>query len=289
MSNHKTIKPKVACPGCGVASVHQSDKITGPRSWNFAAPKQQQPAKEVAVSKRHSSCAPAYLPRRFSRSGRIDLTGKRVGRLTVLFEGHVKQTASGAKQYFWLCKCDCGKEVFVDGCCLRRGTTTSCGCYSRDRSTKHGLAKRNRKTGETEHWIYKLWHGMKARCYNPNHKNYVDYGGRGITVCERWLNSVEAFYADMGDRPSDKHSIDRIDNDGPYSPDNCRWATMAEQNEGTRQTHLITASGITLSIGKWAKRLGVSRRTIASRIGKLGWSPERAVTTPVRNKKAGAT
>lgn len=133
----------------------------------------------------------------------------------------------------------------------------------------------------TDHPLYVVWCGIKARCYNPAHKNYADYGGRGIRMCDAWRDSFAAFYSDMGDRPTKRHTIERKENDGDYEPGNCTWATRAEQNENTRQTRLLTFAGITLSIGKWANRLGMQRRTLGNRIDRLGWSIERALTTPV--------
>jgi len=203
---------------------------------------------------------------------RIDLAGKKIGRLTVVSFSHVKRTGSGATQHFWNCTCECGAEKKVDGCCLRRESTLSCGCLARERSTTHGLADR--------HPVYNVWLAMRRRCGNPRDK---DYGGRGITVCDRW-NDFAVFLADMGDRPTPDHTIERIENDKGYSPDNCKWATRAEQNENTRQTKLITFNGVTLSRGKWAKRLGIHGRTLRSRLDKLGWSVERALTTPAKAK-----
>lgn len=202
---------------------------------------------------------------------RIDLAGVRVGHLVAVKPDGYKQTASGSRQYFWLCRCDCGKECRVDGCCLRRATTKSCGC--RAHPTKHGMAN---------HPLYGVWCGMRSRCQNPRHKNYRDYGGRGIKVCERWRNSFQSFYEDMGDRPTKTHTIERIDNNADYSPANCRWATRAEQNENSRQTRLLTFKGVTLSLGKWAKRIGIDRKTLGCRLDRFGWSVERALSTPAR-------
>lgn len=201
----------------------------------------------------------------------IDLTGKKIGRLTVVSFSHFKETGTRSRQYFWNCVCECGKNVKVDGCCLRRASTVSCGCYGRERSTSHGMS---------DHPLYQVWHGIKQRCTNPNSECFKDYGARGITMCSRWMNSFAAFYADMGDRPTPAHTIERIQNSKGYEPGNCKWATRAEQNENTRQTKLITFNGITLSRGKWARRIGVHGRTLRSRLDRLGWSIERALTTP---------
>jgi hypothetical protein len=146
----------------------------------------------------------------------IDLTGKRFGRLVVLAL-HAEKSRFG-----WVCRCDCGGERIVRGSDLIRGMSKSCNCLRKEmfakRSTKHGLCRSR---------AYQSWKGMKARCFNPRDRAYPDYGGRGITVCERWL-IFENFYADMGERPPGM-SLDRINNDGNYEPGNCRWATVAEQ------------------------------------------------------------
>lgn len=204
----------------------------------------------------------------------IDLTGARIGKLTVVKPDGFKQTASGARQYFWTCKCECGKECRIDGCCLRRASTKSCGCTVSN--YRHGMAN---------HPLYSVWLGMKQRCLNKNHKNYQDYGGRGVKICQRWLESVANLHADMGDRPTSKHTIERRNNAGDYEPENCYWATRAEQNENTRQTRLLTFQGKTLSVGKWAKALGMGRKTLTSRIDRLGWSVEKALSTPVATKR----
>lgn len=158
---------------------------------------------------------------------RGDLIGKRFGRLVV-----VEYRGSNAfQQSQYLCKCDCGKEKVVLAGNLTKGATTSCGCVRveqvRDRSRTHGM------TGEPEHIA---WKAMIARCTNPAAENFSYYGGRGISVCERWATSFEAFFADMGRKPTPEHSIDRIDVNGNYEPGNCKWATKSEQAKNTRRS-----------------------------------------------------
>ena len=130
---------------------------------------------------------------------------------------------------------------------------------------------------------YRAWKAMKDRCFNPNSKKYPNWGGRGITVCDRWLD-FENFLADMGSRPTAKHSLDRIDNDGDYSPKNCRWATKAEQNNNKRTNHLITIDDVTLTITQWAKKMGFNETVIYCRLNR-GWSEYDAVMTPVETGK----
>jgi hypothetical protein len=154
-----------------------------------------------------------------------DLTGKTFGLLTVLEQkpGPVKTA-----QAHWLCRCQCGQLTVVNGSSLRRGRTRSCGCGR----IKHGLT----------HAVpeYHVWQSMRQRCLNPNHPGYRYWGGRGITICQRWASSFEAFYADMGPRPGPEYSIDRIDNDGNYELGNCRWATPVQQQRNRRdRRHLF--------------------------------------------------
>jgi len=136
--------------------------------------------------------------------------------------------------------------------------------------TTHGLSK----TPE-----YRSWKDMKSRCFNPSTKYYSDYGGRGISVCDRWLN-FENFFADMELKPTPKHSIDRIDNDGDYSPKNCKWSTCVEQSNNQRTNHLITIGCVALTIARWTKEMGFPRNLISKRL-KMGWSKRDAVMTPI--------
>lgn len=194
--------------------------------------------------------------------------GRRFGRLVVL-QRHGKNKF---RQITWECLCDCGNTSVVVGSSLRSGNTTSCGCYGKSVSKKHGRSRDS--TPE-----YRVWACMLSRCRNANDKGYHNYGGRGIRVCERWL-SFGDFLADMGERPSPKHSLDRHpDNNGNYEPGNCRWATKKQQDTNRRTTRLVTFEGETLCIKDWAKKFSIGYDVLLNRFN-LGWSPDAAFFTP---------
>lgn len=151
---------------------------------------------------------------------RLDLAGQRFGSLCVLRYSHTKPPLAKA---FWVCRCDCGKEKAIASARLRNGRTISCGC--RRSLPHHGHSDSGGRHATRE---YKSWDAAKGRCYALNNVGYHRYGGRGITMCENWRRDFSAFLADMGPRPPG-HSLDRIDNDGPYAPENCRWSTPKQQ------------------------------------------------------------
>ena len=200
----------------------------------------------------------------------IDVSGQRFGRLVVL--SPVGQgTSQGTR---WQCRCDCGASIEVRGGNLRSGNTKSCGCL-------HGISNLAAAThGKTNTTAYWRWRAMIQRCTNPRHKNWENYGGRGIAVCDRWRN-FKHFYADMGDPPSGL-TLDRIDVNGDYNRENCRWATPIRQMRNTRRTPMLTFQGETLPLIDWAERVGINFRTIHTRLRRDHWSIERALTTPVR-------
>lgn len=175
------------------------------------------------------------------------------------------------------CQCDCGVVRIVRIGRLLSGNSRSCGCLRNEEKTKHGRTTRAAGKPISE---YEIWKAMWQRTTNQNHKDYADYGGRGIIVCEHWREFAN-FYADMGPRPSKAHTIERDKNEEGYSPGNCRWATRSEQNKNKRNTRLITAAGKTMHLAEWARELGCRHSTIRSRIAS-GWSEEQAVTTTVQ-------
>jgi hypothetical protein len=212
------------------------------------------------------------LKRDVNAAQTIDLVGQTFGRWTVV--ARAGNTKIG--QATWFCCCACGAEGVACGNNLRNGATLSCGCLrdelTTERSTVHGATKGGRWTPE-----YHSWSSMIQRCTNPKHKNYDDYMGRGITVCERWLNSFADFLADVGLRPSPKHSLGRIDNNSNYEPSNVSWQTLAEQRNNTRASRLITCDGRTQTLAQWSKETSISYATLLTRLDNLKWPVEEAL------------
>lgn len=204
-----------------------------------------------------------------------DLSGCRFGRLTVISRAENK-----GSRVCWLCLCDCGGTTITRGDTLRGGTAESCGCLQ-----KEGMSARTKTHGMHRTKIYAVWQSMKHRCHTPTHKAYHRYGGRGITVCDRWMDSFENFVSDMGDRPTKGHSIERIDNNKGYSPDNCKWATSREQNNNTSSTVKISFLGKTQSIAQWAREYGLHPSTLGKRLKYM--SVHDALNTPSRKSRSG--
>ena len=179
----------------------------------------------------------------------------------------------------WEFKCDCGNVSCHIDMNVKRGMIKSCGCLKREASsvrlTTHGMSRFKE---------YQIYHAMIERCYNDKNKAYENYGGRGISVCNNWKNSFENFFADMGARPSSKHSLDRINNNGDYCAGNCRWATVDEQLANRRTTIKLAYKGVVLPIAEWSKRLGINTSTLKNRI-KRGWTIERCIEQPVEFHK----
>lgn len=199
----------------------------------------------------------------------VDLTGKQFGRIIVLRKGERR----GHNQ-LWECRCECGNIIRLRADHLQRGESRSCGC--RQGFFKHGHAMTSGASPE-----YISWMNMRKRCYDTKHESYPDYGGAGIVVCERWRNDFAAFLADMGLKPTPRHTIERIDGTKGYSPENCKWATQAEQNRNTSQNRNITIDGRTQCLADWAKEKGRKLATIHYRVNR-GMTFEDAILTPIR-------
>lgn len=201
---------------------------------------------------------------------RLDLTGKKFGRWTVLSFSHKDKTGA----IHWHCLCECGKNRSVRTQSLMRGESTSCGCYHKEKVTTHNM------TGLP---TFKSWESMKQRCTNENSPDYHRYGERGIKICDRWINSFDAFLADMGIRPLGT-SLERIDSDGNYEPLNCKWATSSEQNRNKRVTKRYLWDGEMRCFSELAEISGLKPAIISNRLNS-GWSIEKTMSTPNRKEK----
>lgn len=200
-----------------------------------------------------------------------NITGQTFGKLTAL-----KAVKNNKGSYDWLCKCECGSERVIIGSNLTTGKSKSCGCSSRTIARKSNLSQLSH--GLTNSPEYVAYYGMLSRCLNPNTARYPEYGGRGITICDRWIESFEAFYADMGPRPSEDHSLDRRENDGHYEVGNCRWATRTEQQNNTRYNVRHEVNGKSSTIAELSKEHNMSHARIRSRLN-YGWSIDRILST----------
>lgn len=188
-----------------------------------------------------------------------DLTGDRYGKLTVISFSHY---SDDKKRTFWKCKCDCGCEVIARADQLKNGHTKTCGCfYNKEIIT---LIKRYGKSAER---IYNIFHGMKQRCYNPNSTEYKNYGGRGISICDDWMNAPQDFITwSLENGYEDTLSIDRIDNNGNYEPSNCRWTTVIQQANNTRRNIYIKFHGETKTLAEWSRVLGFDYELVYGRL-----------------------
>ncbi len=204
----------------------------------------------------------------------IDLTGQRFGRFVVIKQ--TKKDKFGNRR--WLCLCDCGKEKIVLVAHLRSGATKSCGCLNKEIITKHGHNRIGKQTG-----IYQSWYAMIQRCTNPNHKNWKSYGGRGITVCKRWLK-FKNFLEDMKECPSEL-TIERNDKNGNYCPENCRWATRKEQARNKRNSRYVTYKGKRWLFIELCEKYKMPYNIVYSRYYIHGWTLKRALTEPVKKRR----
>jgi hypothetical protein len=206
---------------------------------------------------------------------RQDLAGCRFGRL--LIKGIIKRFDG---KYQWECLCDCGKTTFVSSSHLLNGSTSSCGCLHKEKvkkrfysfAYKHGFHKTR---------LYHTWANMKRRCLKKGSENYDNYGGRGITLCKEWLDFIPFRDWALAHGYQDNLTIDRINNDDGYYPENCRWVDHAVQNRNTSRNRYLTFNGETMTVMDWSKRINISYSSIQNRLS-LGWDVERVLTTPVR-------
>lgn len=197
-----------------------------------------------------------------------DLTGQKFGRWTVI--GYVGKSR-------WLCRCDCGTVKIVRATHMKSGHSKSCGCYEHEQ-----LIRRNTTHGDNKTPLHYHWLDIKKRCYNPKFKQYKDYGGRGIYVSAEWRDNFPAFRDWSLQNGYEKGlSIDRIDNDGPYAPWNCRWTDRITQNNNKRSNRWITANGKRQTIMQWERETGINESVIRGRL-KRGWSEQDAVTIPIK-------
>lgn len=193
-------------------------------------------------------------------SVRVDLTGQTFGRLTVIERDEDYVRKDGRRASKWICKCECGKEISVLHSNLTRGNSKSCGCLKHEKISQSNLIH-----GLRHSRIYSIWSNMHSRCHNPNTPRYSDYGGRGVGVCSEWGDFLEFHKWAILNGYSDELSIDRIDNNKGYSPDNCRWVTMSEQLNNRRNTVLITFNGKTQTIQQWSEELSIPYHTLRKR------------------------
>lgn len=195
------------------------------------------------------------------------VVGGRYGRWVVI-EKLEEKTAFHETLY--MCECDCGEKRCVKSGSLKSGRSKSCGCSTKDRVTKHGQSRNSAACS---------WYNMISRCTNPNNPNYQEYGGRGIEICARWMELVN-FITDMGERPKGT-TLDRIDVNGPYSPENCRWASRKQQCNNQRTNQRVFYKGVEQTIGELCDRTGIKYNTLYGRIVKRGMPIDLAVETPV--------
>lgn len=205
-------------------------------------------------------------PEKRIRGPKYNLVGERFGRLRVTeVVPPDRSENTKSRKYRWRCLCECGEECIVETAPLIKGGQRSCKCLqresARERQTKHGLSDSR---------IYRVYQGMKTRCTNPAAHNYDAYGARGIQVCTAWLESFETFVSDMGHPPTPYHSLDRVDTNGDYTPENCRWATREQQANNRRNTRRLAYAGVEKSVSDWAREFGVPAPTMVWWVRKHG-------------------
>ncbi len=256
---------------------------SGHRQWEFVCecgnPKTARVAHVVAGRIVSCGCHHALRTRETNRERTGIRPGAVYARLTA-----VREVAPVDGQSVWLWDCECGARVEVGAQKVKTGHAKSCGCLRRDasraRRLRHGHTSGHDATKE-----YRAWSGMKRRCLDPTNHAYADYGGRGITVCDRWqgADGFAHFLADLGPAPTPNHTLERVDNDGPYSPENCVWLPQAKQTSNRRNNVRIEYAGRTLTAAEWARETGLKETTIRGRLA-IGWEPARTLTTPMSTR-----
>lgn len=198
----------------------------------------------------------------------IDLTGQRFERLVVLGYSHF----SASMGRMWKCECNCGNVTVVSGRNLRSGTSKSCGCYRKEVASKKASIHNMKGTR-----IYSIWQCMKRRCYDKNGDHFLYYGGRGITVCDEWVDNFVSFYEwAMSNGYNNLLTIDRKDVNGNYEPSNCRWVSQVVQQRNRTNNKMINYNGQTMCLAEWSEKTGLSSKTIQFRLSR-GWPVERAL------------
>ena len=207
----------------------------------------------------------------------IDLTGQKFGKLTVI--KRAENNNRGQTQ--WLCQCECGNKKIILGNNLKNGTTKSCGCIQKE----HRLKGFNKTHGNTNTRLYRAWVHIKSRCYNIKVKDYKNYGGRGIIMCDEWLNDFMSFYNwAMANGYQDNLTIDRIDVNGNYEPNNCRWVDMKTQQNNRTNNNIICINGERKTLSNWLEYFNLRKDTYYRRI-KAGWDTQKALITKTRKKQ----
>lgn len=233
------------------------------------------------IKGRKSSCG--CLQKEIASNNKfIDISGKEFGKLTAIEPiGKSKHN-----EIIWKCKCVCGKQAEATGINLRRGNTKSCGCLKNGLLSKYEIkdisSENCENTVKENERLYRIWIGVKTRCYNTNSANYKYYGAKGIIVCNEWLHDFQAFYDwAIANGYKDGLTLDRKDNSKGYSPENCKWSTMKEQAQNTSQTIKISCNGETKTISEWSDITGIPKNVIKQRI-KKGWDIKKALESPLR-------
>lgn len=213
----------------------------------------------------------------------VDLTGQRFGRWTVLRRAGLDAAGKNAT---WLCQCDCGNKKIVTKVALTSGHSKSCGCYCSEVSKQliKPLHERHRDEYPKIERLFRIWIKMRNRCYNPQNDGYKNYGGRGIDICLEWSNFYEFQEWALNAGYSPDLTLDRINVNGNYCPENCRWVSIKRQSRNKRKTIYLTLDGVRKPMADWADEIGISWRTLHSRYVR-GWSDERILTTPVQKHK----